>query len=69
VPVKELLSQLAAAAGLAGVDYRGDETLRTTLSLSNVRLATMLTAIGEQSALKIEIVADRIVATKVETPQ
>jgi hypothetical protein len=59
--LRDVVSKLAASAGLDGVDYRATRVPRVTVALDGVRLSTALAALGDESGLKVVVVNRRVV--------
>jgi hypothetical protein len=62
VAASALLAQVAKAAGLAGADYRGAKDPPVTLTLEDLRIATILVVLSDATGLRITVVGDRLVA-------
>jgi hypothetical protein len=59
--LRDVVSKLAASAGLEGGDYRATRVPAVSVALEGVRLSTALAALGDESGLKVVVVGRRVV--------
>ena len=57
----DVVDHLTGPAKLAGVDYQAATRPRVTMTLENVRLSTLLTALSDATGLRVTIAGDRLV--------
>jgi len=62
-PLPDVVAHLATAAKLDGVDYRATKKPNVDITLVDVRLGTALTALGDESGLRVTTSGKRVVVS------